>query len=53
MVFWFETGESLLQTIIGALKSLVLYICGDNSERGGTTNILLRDGYVQLRCMCL
>ena len=48
----FETGVGRLQEIIVALQSLVLSLCGDNTERGGTTNIVFGDRYGQLRWMC-
>ena len=48
----FETGEGSLWEIIASLQLLVLSICCNNAECGGTTNVVFGGGYGQLIRVC-
>ena len=48
-----DTGGGWLWAIKVALKPFVLSRCDNNTERGGTTNVVLVDGYEQFCWICL
>ena len=52
VVVGFETGEGSLWEIIASLQLLVLSICCNNAECGGTTNVVFGGGYGQLIRVC-